>query len=134
MENKGFILTGSAMIRMLGDIYRSKDEVINDLDFIMSYQDFKNLDIDLAKMTDKELSQVPESEYVKKLSDVMSEKLGKEYIIKKAFVGPDHGFVAAGFLGELFKPSGDFGFHLGLGIADRFEPTENPHGRESRGP
>jgi hypothetical protein len=90
MENKGFVLTGSAMIRMLGDIYRAKDEVINDLDFIMSYQDFKNLDIDLAKMTDKELSQVPESEYIKKLSDVMSEKLGKEYVIKKAFVGPDH--------------------------------------------
>jgi len=90
MENKGFVLTGSAMIRMLGDIYRAKDEVINDLDFIMSYQDFKNLDIDLAKMSDKELSQVPEEQYIKKLSDVMSEKLGKEYVIKKAFVGPDH--------------------------------------------
>jgi sulfate permease, SulP family len=43
-------------------------------------------------------------------------------------------FLSGGMLlGELFKPSGDFGFHLGLGFADCFEPTENPHGRESRG-
>jgi hypothetical protein len=90
MENKGFILTGSAMLRMLGDLYRAADEVINDLDFIMSYQDFKKLDIDLAKMSDKELSQVPEDQYIKKISDAISEKLGKEYIIKKAFVGSEH--------------------------------------------
>jgi len=90
MENKGFILTGSAMLRMLGDLYRAADEVINDLDFIMSYQEFKKLDLDLAKMTDKELSQVPEEQYIKKLSDVMSEKLGKEYILEKSFVGNEH--------------------------------------------
>jgi hypothetical protein len=90
MENKGFIITGSAALRELGDLYREKDEVIKDLDFIMSYSSFKELDIDLAKMTDKELTNVPEKEYIKKVKDAISEKLGKEYTFKDAFIGREH--------------------------------------------
>jgi hypothetical protein len=90
MENRGFILTGSAALRMLGDLYRGKDEVIKDLDFIMSYDDFKKLDIDLAKIDEKTLTAVPEEEYVNKIKDAISEMLGDKYKFEKAFVGPEH--------------------------------------------
>lgn len=82
LANKGLILTGSAKLRLLGDIYRPKDEVIKDLDFIMTYDDFLKFGIDVSKM--------PEKEYVKTISDKVSEMMGSDYKLDDVFIGNEH--------------------------------------------
>lgn len=82
VENIGGILSGSAFLRTLGSLYRSKDEVINDLDFVIPYETFKDWGLNIENME--------EEVYLNTIGNKLSTLLPTNYILKTNFVGKEH--------------------------------------------
>ena len=82
VENIGGILSGSAFLRTLGTLYRSKSEVVNDLDFVIPYETFRSWNLNVEN--------IEEEEYLDVISNKLNTLLPTNYNLKTKFVGKEH--------------------------------------------